>query len=199
MTNRREFLQIGITATALPLAVGAARAAGASHATAVPLYKVIYDTRFAASRAFAERARASGLTVQAIDGDMTRVWYTDLYHQWRKQPVAIAGLTAHGAMFCFEQLAHDHGLRVVFRAEHRLNAGQGTDHELSGPLQMLQAGTVLQREAAWGACMADVITECPQGRAEISTWNAHSTERLRVEVAGTNSLYTWVIAPAVKV
>jgi hypothetical protein len=37
---------------------------------------------------------------------------------WTKQPVAIAGLTAHGPLFCLERLAWDHGMRVVFRAEH---------------------------------------------------------------------------------
>ena len=48
---------------------------------------------------------------------MTRFWYDDLYHRWREGPAAIAGLTAHGPLFCFEQLARDLRMRVVLRAE----------------------------------------------------------------------------------
>lgn len=196
MTNRREFLQIGLTATALPLAASAAGATGAQER--VPLYKVIYDTRFGESVAFAERARATGLVVAAISGDMTRFWYEDLYHRWREQPVAIAGLTAHGPMFCFEQLARDQGMRTVYRAEHRLDAGRGVSHRVTGPLPMLQASTGLPDRAHWGACMVEAITECPRGRAEIADWSAHSAGPAAFEVSDTESLYTWVIAPAVK-
>ena len=49
---------------------------------------------------------------------MTRLWFDDIYHRWKESPVAIAGLTAQGQLFCFERLAWDQGLRVVFRAEH---------------------------------------------------------------------------------
>ena len=51
-------------------------------------------------------------------GDMTRFWYDDLYHRWRQAPVAIAGLTAHGALFCLERLAWEKRMRVVYRREH---------------------------------------------------------------------------------
>lgn len=53
MTNRRKFLQIGITATAWPLASSAVRAAPEE---ALGFYKVVYDSRFPDSIAFAERA-----------------------------------------------------------------------------------------------------------------------------------------------
>ena len=119
MTSRREFLKAGLTASAL-LPVGAradfAVVEGASAAT-VPLYKVLYDTRFPASVAFARRAAARGLALQAIAGDMTRFWYDDLYHRWREAPTAIAGLTAHGALFCLERLAWEQRMRVVYRRE----------------------------------------------------------------------------------
>lgn len=115
MTSRRELLKAGLAASVLPIAVSAGFAA-AEHAAA-PFYKVVYDTRFAASVAFAERAAARGLDVAGIDGDVTRLWYHDLYHRWRQGPAAIAGLTAHGALFCLERLAWDHRLRVVYRGE----------------------------------------------------------------------------------
>jgi hypothetical protein len=54
MTSRREFLKVGLVATALPVAARADFAAATLRA--VPLYKVLYDTRFPASIEFARRA-----------------------------------------------------------------------------------------------------------------------------------------------
>ena len=79
---------------------------------------MVYDTRFPASVAFARRAAARGFALHAIAGDMTRFWYDDLYHRWRAGPAAIAGLTAHGALFCLERLAWEQRMRVVHRREH---------------------------------------------------------------------------------
>ena len=114
MTNRRELLKIGLAAAALPVAAHAALV----ETHGVPLYKVLYDTRFPASVAFARRAAAGGLAVRAMAGDMTPFWYDDLYHRWKQGPAAIAGLTAYGALFCLERLAWDQRMRVVYRGEH---------------------------------------------------------------------------------
>ena len=120
MTSRREVLQVGLAASVmLPLGARARSVAvGAARVETVTLYKVLYDTRFAASVAFARRAAASGVAVHAMTGDMTRFWYDDLYHRWRQGPAAIAGLTAYGALFCLERLAWDQRMRVVYRGEH---------------------------------------------------------------------------------
>jgi len=200
MTNRRQILQIGITATAWPLAATAARATGAGLAgpDAVPLYKVIYDSRFAASREFAGRARSLGLAVHAIEGDMTRFWYDELYHEWLRGPAAIAGLTAHGALFCFDQLARDQGLRVVFTAEHAPNADGTIGHSLEGPVTMLaEHARLAGAEPAWSRALADVVAQCPRGRAEIASRAATTAAGPTTAWdAGTDPLYTWVIAPA---
>src|SRR5262245_10881177 len=122
MTNRREFLQVGIAATTLPLAtqslLAGAEPLGTPIDAAVPLYKIVYDVRFADSVAFARQAEARGVATHAIEGDMTRFWYDDLYYRWRSGPAAIAGLTAHGPLFCLERLAWDQRMRVVYRREH---------------------------------------------------------------------------------
>jgi hypothetical protein len=113
VTSRREVLKAGLAASAvLPLGV---RAGSIAEPPAVTLYKVLYDTRFPASVAFARRAASRGLSVFAMAGDMTRFWYDDLYHRWRQGPAAIAGLTAHGALFCLERLAWEQRMRVVYR------------------------------------------------------------------------------------
>jgi hypothetical protein len=197
MTNRREFLQIGIVATTFPLATQAARAATLAALPSVdhvPLYKVLYDLRFADSIAFARRVEDLGVAVQAIEGDMTRFWYDDLYHRWQRGPEAIAGLTAHGPLFCLERLAWDQGMRVVFRAEHKFAGAACVAHELTGPISMLNETSGLAGED-WAASIADVVTRCPSGRAEIASTarsSGRSTDRAE------DSLYSWVIAPAIR-
>lgn len=198
MTNRRQFLQIGITATALASAAARAAAAGFRGKTALPLYKVIYDARFAASRDFAERALVHGLAVHAIEGDMTRFWYDELYYEWKRRPVAIAGLTAHGALFCFDQLGRDQGLRVVFTAEHALHADGALTHSLEGPASMLaEHARRLRNGADWSRCMADVVARCPRGKTEIVSHRTTTAAAPRnARDTGRERLYTWVIAPA---
>jgi hypothetical protein len=195
MTNRREFLRIGIAASALPFATHAVRAADLVPADHMPLYKALYDLRFADSIAFARRVESLGVAVHAIEGDMTRVWYDDLYHRWRSGPAAIAGLTAHGPLFCLERLAWDHGMRVVFRAEHKFSSAACVAHELTGPLVMLDEASSLDTSETWAARIADVVTRCPRGRAEIG-----STALSQGQPAGRaeDSLYSWVIAPAIR-
>ena len=106
MANRREFIQTGVAATAAAVAAGPAPEAAASPA-ALPIYKVIYDERFEAPVRFAGAAQALGLSAHPIQGDMTAFWYNELHARWRTGPVAIAGMTCHGPMFCLEMLARD--------------------------------------------------------------------------------------------
>jgi hypothetical protein len=196
MTSRRQFLQIGIAASALPLAPAALRAAeldGARRTAALPLYKVVYDSRFAASLTFARRATAHGASLQPIEGDMTWFWYHDLYHRWRSAPAAIAGLTAHGALFCLERLAWDSGLRVVFRAEHSASP-TGVEHRLSGPQSMLEAARQAVAQPQWSAGLADVVLQCPNGRLEIAS--ARTDRPGQTAAEDGEPLYSWVIAPA---
>jgi hypothetical protein len=118
MKNRREFLQAGIVASLLPLTLPA-MAAPDAQVPATTFYKVIFDERFPASVAFGEEWKARGAPVHAIRGDITDLWFHDLDVQWKKQPVPIAGLTAHGPLFCLERLAWDHGMRVTSRVEQK--------------------------------------------------------------------------------
>jgi hypothetical protein len=193
MPSRREFLQAGLAASAWPIAARADLAAPQQAATAVPLYKVLYDTRFPASIEFARRAAGRGLAVHAMTGDMTRFWYDDLYHRWRKEPAAIAGLTAEGALFCLERLAWDQRMRVVYRGEHKSMAGSRIAHRFEGPAQLLPAAAAATAASAWAAALADVVVECPGGRAK-----RVSLQPLTARAAGTRSsevLFSWVIAP----
>jgi hypothetical protein len=195
MTTRRAFLQLGMAAAAVPLASHAARAAsldlGAERTPTLPLYKAIYDFRFAESVAFARRLAEHGVPLHGFEGDITRFWYEELDLVWRREPAVVAGLTAYGPLFCLERFAWDRRMRVVFRAVHRFDDGR-IEHEVSGPSSMLSAVTDVAREP-W-ACMADAVAQCSNGSAEVahvrrSAQHAGITPREDV-------LYSWLIAPA---
>jgi hypothetical protein len=201
VTNRREFLQIGIAAASVwPLASQAVQvtAGAASTGLVLPLYKVVYDVRFPHSVSFARRAAELGVAVHAIEGDMTRLWYDDLYRRWQQGPVAIAGLTAHGPMFCFEQLAMDQRMRVVLRAEHRPAAAGCVEHELSGPADLLGDASNALGRADWAARMAELVTHCPSGCAEMASAAGRTAANAAAPLDG-EALYSWLIAPAVRV
>lgn len=192
MTSRREFLQVGLAAAALPLAVRADVAPGGA-SPPIELYKVVYDTRFAASVAFARRAAALKLATHAIDGDVTRLWYDDLHRRWQRGPAAIAGLTAHGALFCLERLAWDQRMRVVFRGEHAASPDGCVAHRFDGSRAGLRLAAGAAGELDWPAELADAIADCRGGRAV--PWSpsaSFSTD------AASATLFSWVIAPVVR-
>jgi hypothetical protein len=115
MASRREFLQVGIAAAVLPLA---ASVNGSAPDERLDIYKVVVDERFPSSLAFGAEMQKSGAPVHVIRGDITDLWFHDLYHRWKQGPVTIAGMTAQGALFCLERLAWDQGMRVVSRTDH---------------------------------------------------------------------------------
>lgn len=193
MTSRREFLKAGLAASAWPIAARADIAAPQPAVAAISIYKVLYDTRFPASVEFARRAAGRGLAVHAMAGDMTRFWYDDLYHRWRKEPAAIAGLTAEGALFCLERLAWELGMRVVYRGEHTPGAGACVAHRFEGPAQWLPAAAAATTDAAWAAALADVVVECPRGRVQRHA--AHSLTARAAAAPSSEVLFSWVIAP----
>jgi hypothetical protein len=194
MLNRRTFLQAGVTA--VPLAAGATLALGAVQAKAgsvpaVPLHTVVYDERFADSIAFANEARWMGQRTSAIRGDITKLWYDDLYHAWQNGPVAIAGLTTQDAMFCLEIFGNDAGLRLLVKGEHRIEAGR-VEHRMNGP-ELALAGTSLDKCGAdWSGRMAQLLVGCPatrEGRTEVTAVSAARP------VNEPLTLVSWLLAP----
>lgn len=161
----------------------------------MPLYKVIFDERFEASVEFARRASALGATVHAIKGDITDLWFHDLYYRWKESPVAIAGLTAHGPIFCLERLAWDERMRVVFRADHKFLPDGHVEHSLSGPGSVLSRASALGVDGPdWGGRMADLVVHFPQvqsasGKANFRTRSTGPAD------ADPEPLISWVIAP----
>jgi hypothetical protein len=197
MASRREFLQIGVAALALPISARAGMKAKAAAGESAPaqLYKVIYDERHASSRAFADEVKRLGAPVHGIKGDITDFWFHDLDARWKKEPVAVAGLTEHGPLFCLERLSWDHGMRVVYRADHTYRADGYMEHELSGSERMLREAVDLSSSGPdWSTRVASLLTRCPASRAQASKLTIVTPAAK--QAGDPEHLVSWVIAPA---
>ena len=130
MTTRRDFLQLALTAPLLPASLRLPSSDSRTDSLArtrssTSLYTVLCDERFAESVAFAEDMSRRGTPVTRFRGDITDFWYRDLSQRWKADPVAIAGVTTHGPLFCLERWGWDHGLRVA----HRQDLSVAGEHE----------------------------------------------------------------------
>jgi hypothetical protein len=125
-------------------------------------------------------------------GDITDLWFNDLDPHWRRNRVAIAGLTTEAAHFCLERLAWDHGLRTVFRAEHAVVAGC-TEHSVAcSPATLDQLRDLEKVHTGWWAPeVAHVVAGIPADAAPDST----QVLRTPTTVAAAGFLVSWVIAP----
>src|SRR5690606_4696928 len=96
----------------------------------------LFESEHTRSEGFATAARGLGVPTFDAEWDVTPAWLR-VVERWREAPVAVAGLTSHTPLLLLEQSARDHGLRVVFRSEHR-PTGDGTlTHLLQGPEEVL--------------------------------------------------------------
>lgn len=131
MTTRRAFLQAALGAPLVPLSPRArVLAAQPVRIAAVPafgerLYTVLCDERFDDAVTFANALAKRGVPVTRFRGDVTEFWYRDLSLLWRRHPLALAGATTHGPLFCLERWAWDHGLRVTYRRTLTETPGAG--------------------------------------------------------------------------
>jgi len=114
MTSRRQFVRIGFAGAVV--AFGAPFGQLAFRPPITSLYKVVFDTRFPISVGFARKWASRGIPTHGITGDITALWYHDLYFRWKHGPAAIAGMTTRESLFCLDLLARDAGLRVTGRS-----------------------------------------------------------------------------------
>jgi len=202
MTDRRTFLKTGITALALPAiarnAFSLPLALPAEKPSYIVPYKIIYDDRYQDSVLFAEESNKLGAAVHAIKGDVTDLWYNDLYHEWKKGPAAIMGMTTEDALFCLQILAQDQRMHVVFRVEHNYLPGNQIEHVISGTSQVPhEIADLADIGPAWSIRMSNVLMEYPDERTRKN--ETKIITRLDRPVTEQHSLVTWVIAPIKKI
>jgi hypothetical protein len=158
----------------------------------LPLYKIIYDERFASSRHFAAKAGNKGFITHAIRGEVHGLWHDDLYHQWQASPKAIAGMTTADALFLLAMMAADARLKVIYRSHHV--ADQGGVHPVFGPVSVLSHQPAMAgAETQWARTAAHIVTAWP-GSA-ITRSRPHSTilDAGR-QALGQDTLVSWIIA-----
>jgi hypothetical protein len=129
------------------------------------------------------------------EGDITSLWLNEIRATWSLKPAALAGLTTPAALFCFEQLAYAHGLRVVFHAEHVALPDGRVEHQLhrSGPVADLAVDDLARSRQRWPARLADALSgrSKPRGRRPGPSLAALQP----VIPEGATLLTSWIIAP----
>jgi hypothetical protein len=162
MIDRREFLQ-GATVSALSMTAVLPSMASAHIRVPLTLDSVLIDDRHAESRAFGARFAGRGVAVRAVpEGDVTQLWLSEIGPAWRRGSAAVAGLTRRPVLFCLEQLAWAHGLRVVFHAEHIVSSAGSTQHQVLrclGKENDLALGELALLGSRWPARVADLVAE----------------------------------------
>ena len=166
MTSRREFLHMGVAALALPISgragLSLAHSAWPDAPAPMQFYKVVFDERFAASRAFAAEAQRLGLPVHGIRGDVTSLWYDDLYVRWKQGPVAIAGITQKAALFCLDLMARDQRMRLAYLGEHVRRSDSHVEHTLSGPRKIVGQARLAESGPEWTSHLAHLMNRFPK-------------------------------------
>lgn len=200
MTNRRDFLKLGMATAAITFTAPAHKfpvcLTRTEELSVISPYKILFDGRYPDSRAFAGELVRRGIAVEELrnNGNVTDFWYHDLYHQWLRKPVAIAGLTSPDSLFCLELLAADRKMHVIYRAEHRYLAddriqhrGRGTD----GVLAQLQDAAGSGND--WSRRLAGLVTNCPPANTGYSGKTCITD--LTTPAKQRALLVSWVIAP----
>lgn len=199
MPSRREFIQAGLAVSVAPVAVPLrASASGLPPAGAAmrvhPLYCVVCDVRFPSGVDLAREVGRLGVTVVEISGDITDFWFNDLSIRWKQAPIAVAGLTAPGPLFCLERFGWDHGLRVAFHGTHRFLDARRVEHVLSGPPRTIAAARrVALTGADWACHVARLLSRCAIAPGRSTT--TVRGEGTHGPVNEYDRLVSWVIAP----
>ncbi len=204
MTTRRDFLRSGTAAAAVGLVGAGARAHTAAvqpsrTSTAAPPVKsvaapaaVVCDRRFEQSVAFAAAAAAHGAAVEVCAGDIAGVLMDRLVPRWRRAPVAVAGLTAAGALFCLEYLARDYGLGLAYRICHSAAPGAGLGPALEGRLSVPDWAERLEAAGPSWPRAAAALALAHDGRAgAVGLIDVAAHAR-----TGPEALFSWLLVPA---
>lgn len=154
---------------------------------------VLYDHRHAAARGFRLRAAQWHVPVHGMHGDITDLWQNSFRTAWKNEPAPLAGLTERPALFLLEQLGYQHGLRVVFLAEHdSAGAGRWTHRVVRSATPGLERQLEIMGPA-WPAVLADQLLTALQEVA--SNDMRPSGASMAAHLNEPTGLFSWIIAP----
>lgn len=189
MPSRRDFLQSAAVLSASPLA---GRAVFANGRDIAALDAVVIDKRHADAQSFGRRAAQWGAPVRTIEGDITHLWQHELLARWQSAPGAVAGLTERPALFLLERLAWDHGLRVVYEAEHAPSGQAATAHSVVRTADTGLKNALAEAGPAWPHVLADALLS---GADVASRDFGPSDAAMAAYLNEPTKLYSWIIAP----
>jgi len=201
MITRRNFLETSLAGTlGAGVILAASRSmsiAGAPGPQRSALHTAVVDLRFAESRRFGAALDRLGTSVRTFEADVTELWFTQLDPMWRAERGPVAGLTAYGVLFCLERLAWDHGMRMVYCAEHEPLAEGGMQHTLPASASALAAELQMGGHLAWPRTVAQWLAQtrltATQAATALTDIRLRTSERMRGSRAAA-TLYSWVIA-----
>jgi len=194
MSNRREFLQMSLAASALPVLAVQLEGAPPSRdraAEQVQIDKVIVEMTSPLALAFGNEAIRLGLQPHGITDDITDLWYKNLAPQWKQAPGVLAGVTLTTSLFCLELLAHDHGMRLWLKAIHNYLPNGDVEHQLRG------SDPIVQQASAFGDGWAPAFARLA---AAPTILNSRECQKRIVESLGTRAwesgpMVSWIIGP----
>jgi hypothetical protein len=198
--SRRDFVTGCLANAGIAAALAPHAAVAFSHPSHSALRLGLFDTRFPAAVAFSEALLRRGVALAPFQGDVTAVWFEQLDPLWRRESILVAGMTTPSTLFCLEQMAWDHGLRVAFRGTHEPAPLGDVTHlsEAAGDRRQ-DLMSRFSQERPWAAQVADHIAAISEPiPAFPSRPEARSKARLRTAASGFDcdtTLVSWLIAP----
>ncbi len=188
MINRRTTLKIGATGVLgglMNFPLQAMASATATTTMATPSH-VLFDSRIAESRAFANKLATKGQPVTDISSDLSDLWYRELRQQLLENRSPVIGLTKRLDLFCLEELARDAGMKVTLRIDHLIHEQGQVEHKINGV-----ATGLLGNSASFGEKIAEISMSDLQAQTSgISAQKLSGPYSPKTKTA----LVTWVIA-----
>ena len=197
MVNRRSVMKIGAATVAgalVNLPVPDRNAAPARAHSA--FQRVVFDERFAESRAFAAELYQANVVTSAIRNDVAKLWYDDLRVHLSEKRLPFAGLTDRAALFFLEELARDVSMHVIFRADHLIAQDGEAEHAAAGPASLTAIARNLAPEPGFGRTMARLFTQFDINRFNINRPGDTAAQKRTGPFSPKNkmALVSWIIA-----
>jgi len=196
MLTRRDFIHAsaaaGIAATAVP-AASFTSAPFTPDLPSLPIADALFDTRILGGERFAAALAADGANALSFTGDVSPLWRSRLMLEWRKGARPLAGFTTHGPLFILERMGWKHDMRATYRGQHRVNAEGFLEHELQGPVDVIERLEADLKAA--GAEFAPVVAAALQNHPLGSGAQRHVTLTTQIRMDLEEPLYSYVLAP----
>ncbi|MDG2091389.1 MAG: hypothetical protein P8J61_09915 [Gammaproteobacteria bacterium] len=157
--------------------------ANASKTSAAFPTLALFDGQYIESQAFADTLKNKNMPITDIQGDLSKLWYSQLRQQLLIDRSPLVGLTTRLDLFCLEELARDVGMSVSLRFDHLISQNGTVEHQINGSYF-----SGLGDEAGFGTKMADISV--------LNQTTDISAQKLTGPYAPLNktALVTWIIS-----